>query len=275
MTFIGDNNMYSQYLEHLRELGKVCFTSNEVRKELRVSDNSAKCGLSRLKKSGKVVSPVSGLYVIVPPEYRPYGCIPPQDLVPLIMKYLKADYYVGLLSAGTFYGATHQKPGRFQVISNKEIKHSLQFGQIAIELIYKKSLANLPLKDFTVKTGYLKVGSPELTAIDLFKYPLRAAGISHIATVLSELVESMDADKLIMLAECLGELHQVQRIGYVVEKIDVMDDEQKNSFIVKLEDYLKQTKRPYVPLVPYMPKTGHSRCKRWRIIENTDFESDL
>jgi len=86
-----------------------------------------------------------------------------------------------LLSAATFYGAAHQKPARFQVISNKKIKHSLQFGQVAAELIYRKSLANLPLKDFTVETGYLKVGIPELTAIDLFKYPVRAAGISHIA----------------------------------------------------------------------------------------------
>jgi len=85
----------------------------------------------------------------------------------------------------------------------------------------------------------------------------------------------MDADKLILLAQPLGELHQVQRIGYVVKKIDVMDDEHKNSFIEKFEDHLKQAKNSYVPLVPYMPKTGHSRCKKWRMIKNTDFESDL
>ena len=33
--------------------------------------------------------------------------------------------------------------------------------------------------------------------------------------------------------------------------------------------------RPDVSLVPYISKTGHPRCKKWKIIENTDFESDL
>lgn len=61
---------------------------------------------------------------------------------------IPADYYVGLLSAGLFYGATHQKPARFQVITNKRIKHSLEFGDVVIELVYKDSLDNLPTQDF-------------------------------------------------------------------------------------------------------------------------------
>jgi len=44
--------MYSQYLENLWTLGEVCFTSDEARNELHVYNNSAKCGLSRIKKSG-------------------------------------------------------------------------------------------------------------------------------------------------------------------------------------------------------------------------------
>jgi len=52
------------------------------------------------------------------------------------MKHLNVDYYVGLLSAGLFYGATHQKPARFQVITNKRVKHPLQFGDVVIQLVY-------------------------------------------------------------------------------------------------------------------------------------------
>jgi hypothetical protein len=74
-----------------------------------------------------------------------------------MMKHLQAVYYVALLSAASYFGAAHQKSARFQVISNKRIKHSLKFGQVAIELIYKDSLTNLPTQDFTVSTGYLSV----------------------------------------------------------------------------------------------------------------------
>jgi hypothetical protein len=73
------------------------------------------------------------------------------------MKYWEADYYVALLSAASFYGATHQKTAHFQIITDRLIKHPLTFGQFQLEIIHKKTLKWLPLQDFTVSTGYLKV----------------------------------------------------------------------------------------------------------------------
>lgn len=271
-TLLG-HVVFSEYLEQLRSGGRQHFTSKEIRCELKLSDSAARSGLYRLKKDKKIISPVNGLYVIVPPEYQPYGSIPAKELVPIIMQHLKVNYYVGLLSAGLFFGATHQKPARFQVITNKRIKHSLEFGHVIIELIYKDSLAGLPTQDFVVKTGYLRVATPELLAIDLFKYSKRAGGISHIATVLSELTPNIDENKLIALAEKLGEICQIQRFGFMLEKIDVFEDEEKQGKIVdKLSKYLENSNRPYVALVPYISKIGHPKCKKWRIIENTDFE---
>jgi hypothetical protein len=69
---------------------------------------------------------------------------------------------------------------------------------------------------------------------------------------------------------------QIQRLGFVLEKIDVMEDEEKKEKIIyRLVEYLKNSRRPFVSLVPYISKTGHPRYKKWKIIENTDFESDL
>tara|TARA_E500000178_G_scaffold350979_1_gene411051 strand:+ start:375 stop:1223 length:849 start_codon:yes stop_codon:yes gene_type:complete len=275
LTLLG-HTMFSEYIHQLRASGRRHFTSEEIRAELQLSDSSARSGLYRLKRDKKVISPVNGLYVIVPPEYQSYGSIPAEELVPIIMQHLQADYYVGLLSAGLFFGATHQKPARFQVITNKRIKHSLEFGDVVIELVYKESLTGLPTQDFVVSTGYLKVSSPELLAIDLFKYSKRAGGISHIATVLSELAPSIDENKLISLAEELGEICQIQRLGFMLERIDVLEDEEKKEQIIKkLAEYLQGLDRPYVALVPYISRTGHPKCEKWKIIENTDFESDL
>lgn len=33
--------------------------------------------------------------------------------------------------------------------------------------------------------------------------------------------------------------------------------------------------RPYVSLVTYISRTGHPKCDKWKIIENTDFEINL
>lgn len=268
--------MFLEYLDKLRRSGEINFTFEQIVQDLQISDNAAKSGIYRLKKRNKIITPLKGLYVIVPPEHQPYGSIPAEELVPIIMKHLQADYYVGLLSAALFFGVTHQKPARFQIITNKRIKHSLEFGEVVIEIIYKASLDKLPLQNFIVNTGYLKIATPELIAIDLFKYSKRAGGISHIATVLSELVPSIDENKLIKLAEILGEVSQIQRIGFMLEQIDVLEDEEKKQRTVsRLAEYIKTSDRPFVPLVPYITKVKQTRCKKWKIIENTDFESDL
>lgn len=160
------------YIKAIRMTGKRCFTIQDVVDKYGVSRGSVRVAMhSSLLKSGDLISPLRGLYVIVPPECQPYGAIPAKELVPLMMQYLAADYYVSLLSAGLFYGTSHQKPAKFQVISDKRIKRDLMFGDVEIKFIYKKNLADLPTRNFTVSTGYLKVATPELTLLDLLTYP--------------------------------------------------------------------------------------------------------
>jgi predicted transcriptional regulator of viral defense system len=267
--------MFIEYLENLRSSGKRYFTSQEIVQALKLSAGAARAGLYRLKRAGKLISPVSGLYVIVPPEHRSYGSIPAEELVPIMMKHISAEYYVALLSAAGFYGASHQKPMVFQVVSNRRIKHSLKFGQVHIKLIYKKTLTDLPVKDFVVSSGYLKVATPELIAIDLLKFPKHAGGLNNIATVLSELIESINVRKLIELAEKLCERHQLQRLGYMIEKIDAMDDDAKKNIIEVLAEYVSYSVKSYTPLMSSISKLGYPRCKKWKIIENSDVESDL
>ena len=262
-------------LKKLRSSGKRYFTTQEIIQDLNLSAGAARAGLYRLKRAGKLISPASGLYVIVPPEHKSYGSIPAEELIPIMMKHLSAEYYVALLSAAEFYGASHQKPMTFQVVTNRRIKHSLKFGQVHIKMIYKKSLAVLPIKTFVVSSGYLKVATPELIAIDLLKFPKYAGGMNNIATILSELIENINVQKLIELAEKISERYQLQRLGYIIEKIDVMDDDIKKTIIDTLAEYVSSHVKFYTPLTSAVSRTGHPRCRKWKIIENTDFESDL
>ncbi len=267
--------MYKKYLSNIRSKGKRSFTIDQLVTDLKVSYDSAKSGLYRLRKEKKIISPAKGLYIILPPEYLLQGSIPGQELVPILMNHLKIDYYVSLLSAASYHGASHQKPGSFQIITNKLIKHPLEFGNIKLEIIYKKSFDELPHQDITVNTGYLRIATPELVALDLLLYPGHSGGLNHIATVLSELIEAIDANKLITLAQIVKEKVWLQRLGFILENIETMNEKKQNNLINKIKDYLSDKMKRFMPLEASIPITGHPRNKKWYIIENTNIESDL
>jgi predicted transcriptional regulator of viral defense system len=118
------------------------------------------------------------------------------------------------------------------------------------------------------------VATPELVALDLLEYPNHAAGLNHIATVFSEL-ENLDPAKLINLAKDTHTVYQLQRIGYILDHIDVMDEKNAEIMINALALHVKENKPSYLPLASEISKTGYPRCKKWRIIENSEIESDL
>jgi len=264
-----------KYLKDVRKEGKRSFTIKDVIDQFNVSAGYARLALSRLIKAGDLISPAKGFYVIVPPEDQFRGSIPPEQLVPLVMQYWDANYYVALLSAGLYYGATHQKVAKFQVISDRRVKHPLVFGDVEIDFVYKKSIAGLPTQQFTVNTGYLIVSSSELTALDLLAYPNHAGGLNHIATVLSELSESINVVKLIKLAQRINSEFQLQRIGYILDNIETVNEKKTQQIIDALEMFINACKPSYLPLASEIPKSGYARSKKWRIIENSPIESDL
>jgi predicted transcriptional regulator of viral defense system len=267
--------MFKDYIDLIRSQGKRNFSFEQIIHDLKISIDSAKSGLKRLKKDKKVITPAKGLYVIVPPENHSQGCIPAEELVPILMKHYNAEYYTSLLSGAAFYGASHQKASKFQIISNRRISHLLEFGYINLEIIYKKSLVGLPLKDFKVSTGYLKVASPELVVFDLLNYIDKSGGLNHITTVLTELIDEIDGDKIIELSENVGGKSWLQRLGFLLDKIKPMNEEHCSKVAEKLSSHLENISLSYIPLASELPKVGFARNKKWKIIENTDIESDL
>lgn len=267
--------MLLDYLKKIRARGQRSFTLEEAMVELKMPRKNILASIGRLKKQSTLISPAKGFYVIVPPEYQQIGCIPAEELIPLVMGHLGLNYYAGLLTAALYHGASHQKPAWFQIITNKRFGRKLKFGKVNIIFIYKKFMQNLPIQNITVSTGYLKISSPELTAIDLLKYPNKSGGLNHIATVLSELIESIDSEKLISLANQLHENICLQRMGYILEKIDPVDTESNEKIIKALAEYLASEKLRYMPLAPEIPTVGYPYSKKWMIIENSSVESDI
>lgn len=226
-------------------------------------------------KKGHLISPLKGLYIIIPLAHRNLKSIPAQDLIVLVMKYLNIPYYVGLLTAARYHGATHQATFVYQVVSSKRIKKELISGDISIQFIYKKEVKNVEKIKKQVSVGNLVLSNPEETAKDIMIYYKQCGGLNHQATVLSELTEAINTEKLIALAKRSKSLFWVQRMGYILEKIDTFYEKDRDRVVASLQQFLATQKLRYVPLAPEMPTKDKPRNKKWKIIENTTVESDI
>jgi len=265
---------FNNHIKSIRSTGQYAFTMKEVIAELGISHNAFSCGIYRMKKKGDIISPVKNFYVIVPPEYQRVGCIPAEELIPLLMKHWNINYYVCLLSAALYHGASHQKPQVFQVMTEKQLR-PLVCGKIKIDFVYKKLLANIALQKISVKTGYLNISSPELTVMDLLLYLHQAGGLNHIATVLSELIESITPTKMLELMRNSKEKAWMQRLGYILEHIEPMETKKRDELVKLLYGFLKKQSLSFIPLASELPVMDMAKNKRWMIIENTAIESDI
>ncbi len=280
MCFDNNENRYlcnmktlNQYIKKIRIRGRRYFTYKEVQESFSLSKPAFNQAVYRLIKKGDVASPYYGFYVLVDPEDAAIGCMPGRELIPLLMKHLGVNYYVAFLSAGGYYGAAHQKPMVLQVVSEKRMK-DINCGHVRIRFTYKRDISNIPVQKKVVDTGYLNVSTPEATAMDILNFQHKSVGINNIATVLSELLEEIEIPKLIEMAKISGQKAWVQRMGYILEHIDSMEEEHQKNIIDALEKYLSDKNIHYIPLSSVEPRVG-SRDKKWKIIENTIVDSDL
>jgi predicted transcriptional regulator of viral defense system len=133
------------------------------------------------------------------------------------MKRLDLPYYAGLLSAAQFHGAAHQQPQEFQFFLAKN-RRPIQCGAVRVAFLARKRLAEVPVQNFNTPRGTILVSSPEATALDLVGYAHHAGGLSQVATVLSELAQRIDPEKLAAAART-APVAWAQRLGYLLEHL--------------------------------------------------------
>jgi predicted transcriptional regulator of viral defense system len=254
-----------EFFNHLRSQGKYSFQVQEAEQALGLTKIATLNALKRLKPM--ITSPARGFYLIVPPEFQALGCLPADMFIQDLMKYFALPYYVGFLSAAQYYGAAHQKPQRFQVVTTKN-RRPIKCGRVYIEFIANKNVAQGTTKKFNTSTGFISVATPETLAIDLVTGVQRAAGINNVATVLTELAESINSQALLEKAKTSSEMFWVQRLGYLFDQLGL--DKLSNA----LFEIIKEKKLHWVKLVPESSYKAIGRNSKWKIIINTEVEVD-
>ncbi len=256
-----------EYLEHLVSRGIYHFTTEEFAKARGSNLVSARAAIRRAGKNAAVVMPYRGFLLIVPPEYRALGCLPADQFVPQLMAHLNESYYVGLLSAAVYYGAAHQAPQKFQVITIKNRK-SIRCGKVNLEFFAKKNLQSTPTKIFNTSRGTLSVSTPEATAFDLLGYYQHCGGLDNVATVLHELAEKVSTQKLAEAAMGVP-MPWVQRLGYL---LTVLGFAAKARGLIALIEKLSP---PMIPLLPGVTMRGSVKNRLFNVAINVDVEPDL
>lgn len=259
------------FIDTLRAEGKYNFTTNGLHLQLGISENALKKSLQRLKKQGAITRVRKGFYVIVTPEYRSKGIIPTSFYVNDLMKFLSRDYYVGLLNAASLHGAGHQQPQSYAIITKGIALRAISTENVNITFYFRKSWNKNGVIKKKVDTGFINVSSPELTALDLVNYYHEVGGLNRIATVLEELREILQVDKLVECAKNYEQVTVVQRLGYLLENV-LNEKELSNA----MYNYLKSLDSYPTLLRPQKGKPDHMFTgNRWKIVANTEVEGDI
>jgi predicted transcriptional regulator of viral defense system len=258
------------FLNELRSNGKYTFSLPELRNQFKQSDEAIKKALQRLKKKKEIALVRNEFYVIVTPEYRSKSILPPSLFIADLMKFLEKDYYVGLLNAAAFYGAAHQQPQSFAVITQKPGVRKIHNDYLSVNFYVKKEWAKEDIVRRKVDTGYIQVSSPELTALDLVFYFEQAGGMNRVTTVLSELCENIDPANLLVTAKRYAPVSVIQRLGFLLEEVLG-----RREISEPLHEYLKAIHYFPVLLRPQKEKAVMITGNHWKVVQNVSIEADI
>jgi predicted transcriptional regulator of viral defense system len=247
--------------------GRYHFSAADARKALGVSADAAKLALSRLARQKLIASPARGFYVVVPPEYRALGSLPADQFIPALMERSGLRYYAGLLSAAQYHGAAHHRPQEFQVLLEKA-RRPIRCGQVRATFIVRKNLQSVPVQSFNTPRGTIKVSTSEATAVDLIGYHRHAGGLDQVATILTELSERLDPEKLVTAAKT-APVSWAQRLGYLLEQVG------GRSQAASLKSYVREEARESVALLPGAEQSKARRDPEWRVNINAEVEAEI
>lgn len=263
LRFVKTANFVDLWVELLAE-GHSTFTAAELRQRTGASTDAVYSAVKYAMDRRRLFSPVRGLYVVVPPEYRAAGVVPAIQFVDPMMRHLSLDYYVAYASAAQWWGAAHQAPQVFDVVASRNVSDRA-LGPVRMRFHTSSRIDTDEVRRVTGPRTMLNIASPALTAIDLASRPRLGGGLSAVATILAELPD-LDGDRLADLA-ARRTMADARRLGWLLEL--VRDDLDLNA--------LQQVARPEHGRPTLLAIRGSRQGyvdDRWSVIINTTVEPD-
>jgi predicted transcriptional regulator of viral defense system len=258
-----------EYLDGLQAAGRYWFTTEELIGAVSLKEASLSVALSRMAKQGLVLMIKRGFGIILYPKGKE---LHPTYYMDAMMTHMKAEYYVALLSASSYWGASHQSSMVYQVVVDKVIT-PLAFESSRVEFVVKKKPLNKKwVKRVAGVGGYVQMSSPELTAIDLLRFPDKAGHLNNVATVLSDLAEKWDGRTMTALCSDLSTpTTTLQRFGYILDDVLKL---RKEAGYVESAMIHRVPGRQVLSQAKKVDKKNNAFNGKWSLFINTKVEPD-
>ena len=198
--------------------------------------------------------------------------MPPTLFLDAFMKELGRPYYMAMLNAAAYHGASHQQPQEFFVVTDFPVLRPMQKKGLKVNYISKREIPEKLLDTRKTEAGYLKISNPALTATDLIQYAKRVGGINRVAIVLAELAESIKPDAFDANLLQQVPVTALQRLGYLLDKV-FNNQPLANALYYALDKNNSPLFR--IPLKASALAKGFTADDRWKVIVNTEIEIDL
>lgn len=257
-------NYVEDYLTEIQSKGRYSVTLNELQAKFDTSEKAILQKIYRLKNKNKLAQVRKEFYVIIPPQYSNRGMLPPTLFINDMMDFLNREYYVGLLSAAALFGAGHQQPMEFQLVTQKPALRNIRNQKLSLSFFIKSKWEQDQIKEKKTETGYLKVSSPELTAFDMVQYHNRIGGLSRTLPILEDLTEAIKPSLLSKTAKTQI-IPNIQRLGFLLDKLG------SESLASSLFRLLSKNSKEVPLSLAHKKRTGPIN-EKWKIIKNTELD---
>jgi predicted transcriptional regulator of viral defense system len=209
----------SDVLDAAERAGKLNLRTDDIRRALpHVSAEALRQALLRQQRRGRLIrlSRGSDHWLIVPLQYAAAGAPPLETwLDRYLRKTLGVLYYVALLSAAEIYGASPYAVMVTQVMV-PERRRPITVGRHEVVFHTRSQIEHMPTRWHETPDGRFKVGTPELTALELVQRETAAGGMARVREVLRALWPSCTPRGLSEALEALQEVPTAQRLGVVL-----------------------------------------------------------
>jgi predicted transcriptional regulator of viral defense system len=207
---------FADLWDELLSEGKSSFTVADLVERTGATPNAVYGAAKYAFDRKRLFSPVRGLYVVVPPEHRSWGVTPATHFIDPMMRHLGIDYYVAFASAAQWWGAAHQAPQEFQVVTDRRVRDR-DIERVRLRFYTSARIDADAVRRVAGPRTMMKVATPDLCAVDLASRPRVGGGLSNTATILAELPD-LDGERLARLAARRAR-PDARRLGWLLELV--------------------------------------------------------
>jgi predicted transcriptional regulator of viral defense system len=255
---------FTELWDQLLAEGKSSFTAAELEDRTGATRNAIYGAVKYAIDRERLFSPARGLYVIVPPDHRSWGVVPAAHFVDPMMRHLGVDCYVAFASAAQWWGAAHQAPQEFQVVTDRTVLDR-DIERVRLRFYTSTKIDTDAVRRVAGPRTMIKVATPDLCAVDLASRPRVAGGLANVATILAELPD-LDGARMAALAKKRSRA-EARRLGWLLELV-------RTDLDLDALHQLAQADHGQPTLLASEGTRRGQRDERWGVLVNATVEAD-